>query len=139
MKKIKLNLTIVEGTPDNGVRIFVDVDGLLFELSLSLDETIRRVFESNTSSNPTSSLSEKTRRRILSRLKSGGIHCLLKNKSNQILSLFIDSLTYGRSSGVKGDADEDDVVPVEALFFDDDCRFFPKTRFKIEFIFFEDF
>jgi hypothetical protein len=80
MKKIKLKLTVAEGTPDNGVRIFVDVDGLLFELSLSLDETIRRVFESNTSSNPTSSLSEKTRRRILSRLKSGGIHCLLKKQ-----------------------------------------------------------
>jgi hypothetical protein len=55
--------------------------------------------------------------------------------------LFIDSLTtYGRSSGVKGGADEDDdVVPFETLFFDDNCRFFPKTRFKIEFIFIEDF
>jgi hypothetical protein len=52
------------------------VDGLVFKFSLSEDGTTRKVLESNTSSNPVSSLSEKTRRRILSRLKSGGFHGL---------------------------------------------------------------
>jgi len=56
------------------------VKGLLFKFSLSEDGTTRKVFESNISSIPTSSLSEKTRRRTLSRLKSGGIHCLTIKK-----------------------------------------------------------
>jgi hypothetical protein len=107
---------------------------------LSEDGTTRKVFESNISSIPTSSLSEKTRRRILSRLKSGGIHCLIANQKKKTKGIVLlktnHSLTYGRSSGIKGGVDEDDnVVPVEAPFFDDDCVFLPKTRFKNEVIF----
>lgn len=52
------------------------VAGLLLILSWSGEGTTRNVFESKINSNPLSSLSEKTKRRILSRLSSGGTQSL---------------------------------------------------------------
>ncbi len=44
--------------------------------------------------------------------------------------------TYGRSRGLKGGVDEEGiVVPVAVPFFDVDCVFLPKTRFKNDVIF----
>ena len=78
--QINFNLTIVDEIPDVVAYGFTVVDVLAPELSLSIGGTIRSVFESNIICKPVSSLSKKTRRRILSRLNSGGTHCLVYEK-----------------------------------------------------------
>ena len=88
-------------------------------------------------SNQIISLSENTSRRISSRLKSGGIHCL-RNKTKWKKYSIIWILSYGRSRGTSGGLDEDDVVPAIVpvrLGVDDRVFLLLKTRLKNEFIF----
>lgn len=117
--------------------------------SLSIFWTIRRVFESKSNSNPLSSLSEKTNRRMFSRLNSGGVHNLneiMRREKSIFLFLYWNRSSHGRSKEIELDTvDEwetalgpeiiglvDVVVPLRL-----DAEFWfspPKRRLRIEVI-----